>query len=132
MARISVLVEYDGTDYHGWQRQDGVPTVQGALADAVARMLGTSDGPAGTTGGDGGCIVQGASRTDQGVHAFGQVAHFDDPKGIPVSNWILGLNANLPRGVGVTNAAVVPERFHSRHDSMGKTYRYSKIGRAHV
>ena len=73
--RISLLIEYDGARWHGWQRQPDVETVQGWVERAVGKMLTTGGQPADV-------VVQGASRTDQGVNSRGQVAHFDDTQEI--------------------------------------------------
>ncbi len=112
--RIKLLVAYDGTGFSGWQRQRaGLPTIQQSLEDAVFRMNGDTASP-----------VWGASRTDAGVHAEGQVAVFDTAKTREMCAWISGLNQLTPAAVRVRHAEVVADDFHPRHASRGKHYRY--------
>ena len=111
-GRRALRLAYDGTRYAGWQVQPGLPTVQGALEAALARLLG---GPVRVTG---------SGRTDAGVHALGQVAHFDDPRGLAVERLALALNALLPDDIRALAAAEVPPDFHARHDARDKSYVY--------
>jgi tRNA pseudouridine38-40 synthase len=113
VRHIRLVVEYDGTELHGWQRQHGVPTVQQHLEDALAKIL-THETP-----------VVGASRTDTGVHARGQVASFRTERTIPVHGIRRGLNSNLPDAIAIRDAAEVPEDFHPRFSATGKHYRYT-------
>ncbi len=110
-------VAYDGAAFRGWQRQPGVRTVQGELEKGVCRIVGH------------GARVVGAGRTDAGVHATGQVAHFD-------TRWTHGLhalqralNAALPRDLVVDEIAEVAETFHARHSAIGRAYRYVVLPR---
>ena len=87
MRHLRILVEYDGTDFHGWQRQPGLRTVQGCLEDALRTMTGEA------------VAIQGAGRTDAGVHAQGQVASLALAARIPESGLLRGLNSFLPADV---------------------------------
>jgi tRNA pseudouridine38-40 synthase len=106
-------VEYDGTDFCGWQRQANGPTVQQHLEDALAQMTRTPT------------AVRGAGRTDAGVHALGQVAHFDTDANIPDRGFRLGLNAILPRAIAVKSVEEAPPGFDARFSASGKLYRYT-------
>jgi len=112
MIRIKLILAYDGTDFSGWQIQLSDRTVQGELENCLAKIL---DKPT---------RVHGSGRTDAGVHALGQVAHFDcaaDRRNIP---WQRALNSLLPRDVRVVDWAVVPDDFHVRYGAVSKTYEY--------
>jgi tRNA pseudouridine38-40 synthase len=111
-GRRALRLAYDGTRYAGWQLQPGRATVQGEVEAALAQLLGRP------------VRVTGSGRTDAGVHALGQVAHFDDPRGLPAVRLAPALNAHLPRDVRVLAAAVVPDGFHARHGARDKTYVY--------
>lgn len=118
MARtIKLVVEYDGTDLCGWQRQDNGPTVQQHLEEALATMTGEAT------------AVIGASRTDAGVHAEGQVACFTTESSIPVDGFRLGLSSALPDSIAVRDAAEVGADFHARFSARGKHYRYRVLAR---
>ena len=112
MERIKLLLEYDGSDFSGWQVQPGVRTVQGVLQEGLGRMMGQRV-----------CIV-GSGRTDAGVHALGQVAHADVPRDIPPGNIMMGLNSSIPRDVRVIGCSRAPEDFHAQRSAAGKLYRY--------
>lgn len=120
--RLRLLVEYDGRPYNGWQRQDGQPTVQGALERAAAKLDGQP------------VVVQGAGRTDAGVHATGQVAHLTLQKPRPVRKLCDALNYHLrPDPVAVLAVEEVDESFHARFDATGRAYRYIiQTRRAHL
>jgi tRNA pseudouridine38-40 synthase len=115
MMNIACGIEYDGTDYHGFQRQpvNHGPTVQGALEAAVARISGEMS------------VVHGAGRTDAGVHASGQVIHFRTNSHLTLQVWIQALNAVLPNTVAVRWAKEVPEGFHARYSALSRSYRYT-------
>jgi tRNA pseudouridine38-40 synthase len=117
VRHIRLVVEYDGTSLCGWQRQANGPTVQGHIEDALARLL---EHPA---------PVAGASRTDAGVHARGQVASFRTAKQIPLHGIRRGLNSLLPRAIAITEATEVPDDFHPRFSATGKHYRYTLLAR---
>jgi tRNA pseudouridine38-40 synthase len=114
--RFKMTVEYDGTDFVGWQRQDNGPSVQATIEDALTDMHG---GIA--------TIIRGAGRTDAGVHAFGQVAHFDAPPGtrVPLHGYHRGLNAVLPRAIAILSVENAADDFDARFSARGKLYRYS-------
>jgi tRNA pseudouridine38-40 synthase len=107
-----LVVEYDGTDFAGWQRQDGQSTVQGCLEKALQAMTGQA------------LIVRGAGRTDAGVHAEGQVASVEVASRIPTLGFLRGLNTHLPPEIAVLDVADMPAGFNARHDARGKIYRY--------
>ncbi|MEF2231735.1 MAG: tRNA pseudouridine(38-40) synthase TruA [Pseudodesulfovibrio sp.] len=112
MARIKLTLAYDGTDFSGWQLQPRDRTVQGEVESALVRLVG------------GGVRVHGSGRTDAGVHALAQVAHFDCPDDRAGLPWARALNAILPEDVRVTDAAVVDGEFHARYSARSKTYEY--------
>jgi tRNA pseudouridine38-40 synthase len=112
VSGVLLTVAYDGTAFHGWAAQTGARTVEETLRGAVVAM----DPRAGP--------VRGASRTDAGVHAEGQLAAFDATLVIPPRGWVLGLNQHLPDDVAVRAARDVPEGFSPRFSSLGKRYRY--------
>lgn len=110
--RIMLRLAYRGSAYHGWQIQPDRPTVQGRVEEAVAEVAGEE------------VSVTGASRTDAGVHAAGQVCHFDPPRRRPPGVWKRALNALLPGAIRVLVAAEVDDGFHARYDAVRKVYRY--------
>ena len=112
MRNIKLLIAYDGTGYAGWQRQKHAPTIQQSIEQALKAMIGE------------GVALHGAGRTDAGVHAAGMVANFQTHTTIPVSGFVGGLNALLPRDIRILAADEVPLAFHSRFGATGKTYRY--------
>ena len=113
LRNIKLVVEYDGTDLCGWQRQNNGPTVQQHLEEALAKLL-THE-----------VKVAGASRTDAGVHARGQVACFQTERPIPLHGIRRGLNSHLPDSIAVRSAEEVAEDFHPRFNATGKHYRYT-------
>jgi tRNA pseudouridine38-40 synthase len=119
MRRIRTTLTYDGTDFHGWQVQPGLPTIQGALETVLAEIEGAP------------VAVDGSGRTDAGVHALAQVAAFSLKNPIPVENLQKAMNRLLPRDIRVTQASEAPEVFHPRFDAKQKTYEY-RIFRAEV
>lgn len=116
--QVRLVVEYDGTDLGGWQRQDNAPTVQGHLEAAVSRLLDTPT------------AIAGASRTDAGVHALGQVASFRTDRTTPLHGIRRGLNSLLPPGIAVVDAAEADPDFHPRFSATGKHYQYLLLTRA--
>ena len=112
MKRILLTVEYDGTAYSGWQRQYNGLAVQQVLEEALARATGEP------------VAVTGASRTDAGVHARGQAAHFDTESTIPPEKYPFVLNTMLPRDIRVQTGREVPPDFHARFMTSGKRYTY--------
>lgn len=107
-----LTLAYDGTGFHGWQVQPGLPTVQGELQAALARVTGESPLP------------QGSGRTDAGVHALAQVASFQLAATIPPENLQRALNRTLPAAIRVTGVQVAPHNFHARHSATAKSYEY--------
>jgi len=112
LRRLKAIIEYDGTDFSGWQRQVGQRTVQGTLEEAVHDLLGET------------VEVRGAGRTDAGVHADGQVATLDIANRIPPAGLLRGLNTRLPADVAVIDVAEVQPTFDARFSARGKVYRY--------
>lgn len=110
--RIALGVEYDGTDFSGWQRQAHAASVQQSLEAALSRV---ADAPIAVT-----C----AGRTDAGVHATHQVVHFDTTAVRPERAWVRGVNSNLPPGVGVRWMRAVDDDFNARFSATARSYRY--------
>lgn len=110
--RFRLVVAYDGTDFRGWAAQPGQRTVQGTLKEAVRRVSGED------------CEIVGASRTDSGAHAEGQVCHFDSGVPIPTEKWVLALNRVLPSDLKVRSCRKVPDEFHSRFSALDREYVY--------
>ena len=115
--RIALGIEYDGTAYNGWQRQRVGLGVQERLEDALS-LVADHDVEAICAG-----------RTDTGVHASGQVAHFDTTSERSERSWVLGANTNLPDDISVTWAHRVDDEFHARFSATGRTYQYLILNR---
>ena len=115
--RIALGIEYDGTAYNGWQRQRTGHGVQACVEDAIAEV---ANEPVEIT-----C----AGRTDTGVHAVGQVAHFDTAARRSERGWLLGANSNLPDDVNVTWVKPVADEFHARFSANSRSYRYVILNR---
>lgn len=112
MTHWKLTLAYDGTPFHGWQIQPGLPTVQGSLSDAIHRAIGER------------VLPQGSGRTDTGVHALAQVASFCLNAPIPPDRLRLALNRCLPPSIRVLSAELVRPSFHARHSAIRKTYEY--------
>jgi tRNA pseudouridine38-40 synthase len=112
MRNICLFISYDGTDFHGWQRQPNLLTVQECLESAIERVLGEKT------------QLYGSGRTDAGVHALHQVANFKTDCRIPCENLVSALNDALPPTVRIKDAQEVSTKFHARYDVCSKTYRY--------
>lgn len=110
--RLKLLLEYSGTRYHGWQFQPNVVTLQGTLEACLARL---TNGPV---------RLHAAGRTDAGVHALGQVVHFDTASTIALPALVRGANSLLPGDIVVRTAEDVPMDFHARYSARRKTYAY--------
>jgi tRNA pseudouridine38-40 synthase len=110
---LKLVIEYEGTRYAGWQLQPDAPTVQGVLESAAEGVVGHA------------VRIHGAGRTDAGVHALGQVAHFRSASAIPASEMKRALNAHLPDDVAVRSVSHGEEDFHARFSARGKTYVYA-------
>ena len=109
---LKLTLSYDGSEFHGWQIQPGLPTVQGVLADCLGRVTGEN------------LLPEGSGRTDAGVHALGQVASVSLESHIPEWNLQVALNDVLPQAIRVTGVERVREDFHARHSATAKTYRF--------
>lgn len=107
-----MTIEYDGTPWHGWQVQAGRPTVQQALEEALETVLRTR------------VPVTGSGRTDAGVHARGQVVHFNASKSIDPKRLVVSMNGVLPPSIRVLAADAVDESFHARYDARRRRYHY--------
>lgn len=118
--RIKLIVEYDGTEYAGWQRQNNAMTVQQRLEEALERLFAQA------------ISVQGASRTDAGVHAAGMVCHFDVDTKIPPDRIAYALNFTLPKDIRVKDSIQVKDSFHARFDAKAKWYRYTIYNHKHA
>ena len=113
MARYKCIISYDGSGFSGYQVQPNKRTVQSVLEAVLSKMH------KGDT-----VKVVGSGRTDAGVHAKGQVIHFDSPLLIPADKWEKALNSMLPEDISVLKVVTVTESFHARFDAKGKEYRY--------
>lgn len=117
--RILLTIEYDGTAYSGWQRQYNGLAVQQLIEEALTRATGET------------ITIIGASRTDAGVHALGQCAHFDTSSRIPPEKYPFVLNTMLPRDIRVQAGREVPDGFHARFMTCGKRYTYRILNSRH-
>lgn len=115
--RLAIGIEYDGTAYNGWQIQPHAPSIQESLNRAITVVANETVG----------CI--GAGRTDTGVHAIGQVAHFDSRASRSQRSWLLGINSNLPVDININWAEEVAPEFHARFSARSRSYRYVIINR---
>jgi len=112
LRRFRLTVEYDGTQYCGWQRQINGPSVQQEIEQALSRLTGET------------IAVTGSSRTDAGVHACGLCAHFDSATRVPAQKLAFALNTMLPPDIRIRESALAPQGFHARYSAAGKVYRY--------
>lgn len=112
MRNLRLVIAYDGTDFHGWQRQPNLLTVQEVVEAALGKLVGEP------------VRLWGSGRTDAGVHASGQIANFKTASPIPCANLLKALNDLLPPAVRIRDASEVAESFHARYDAVSKTYRY--------
>lgn len=116
--KVALLIEYDGSEFSGWQIQDNGRSVQGELEHACRQLFGAE------------IPVHGAGRTDAGVHARGMVAHLELagnelPPGMPLRRLTMALNATTGKDIAVRDVRVVPDDFHARHSAASRTYRYT-------
>ena len=122
MRNIKLIIEYDGKDFNGWQKQPNKLNIQGEIEKAIERITGEK------------VELMASGRTDAGVHAIGQVANFKTNSNIPIEKIPIALNTNLKKSIIIKSAEEVDERFHSRLNCKRKTYRYiinnSKYGTA--
>lgn len=111
--KVKLLIQYDGTDFEGWQRQpEGKPTIQALVEKAVSQIFAEE------------IHVQASGRTDSGVHALGQVAHFKTSKNPDSYNLVKAINSLLPRTIGIKKAWLAPDDFHAQRSATSKTYIY--------
>jgi len=115
--RCAFGVEYEGSGFYGWQVQRQEPTIQGCLEQAISRVA------------DHAVQVVCCGRTDTGVHALCQVAHFDTLSRRPERSWVLGVNTHLPAGISVLWLREVDDSFHARFSACARTYRYRILNR---
>jgi tRNA pseudouridine38-40 synthase len=117
MQNFKIIIEYDGTAYHGWQRQATDRTIQGEIENALMTMTGNK------------ITVIGSGRTDAGVHAYGQVANFRCNTSLGPEVFQNGLNSLLPEDIVIRSCESVSEKFHARYDAQSKTYHYRMLNR---
>ncbi|MDP2804326.1 MAG: tRNA pseudouridine(38-40) synthase TruA [Gallionellaceae bacterium] len=115
--RIALGVEYDGSEFNGWQSQPDGRTVQDNLQLAISQIASEK------------ISIIAAGRTDTGVHALEQVIHFDTQSNRPLSAWVRGVSALLPKSIAVLWAHVIPEEFHARFSAQARSYQYVLINR---
>ena len=111
-CKYKLTLEYDGTGYSGWQVQKNARSIQGALIDAARKLFG------------GEVEIQGAGRTDAGVHALARVAHLDAPHRLPPQKILYGFNDLLPAPINILRVEEAPAGFHARHMARGRSYLY--------
>ncbi|RKU05992.1 tRNA pseudouridine(38-40) synthase TruA [Candidatus Poribacteria bacterium] len=119
MRNIKITIEYDGTNYHGWQIQPNAITIQAAIQDALTKITKTQT------------QIIGAGRTDAGVHAAGQVANFHTHSQMSSTAFQKALNATLPRDIVIIDVEEVPPDFHARFSAVSRTYRYTILNRTY-
>jgi tRNA pseudouridine38-40 synthase len=117
VPNIKLVLEYDGTAYHGWQRQTNAPSIQGTIEDKI-RIITKKN-----------VNLTGAGRTDAGVHAKAQTANFRTDARLTPAAWQKALNSLLPADIAVRNAQQVSEKFHARFSARSKVYEYSVLSR---
>jgi tRNA pseudouridine38-40 synthase len=110
---IFLIIEYDGSRYHGWQRQKNEPTIQETIETAISAMTRQK------------ITLTGSGRTDAGVHALGQTANFSCETKLTPEIFLKGLNSLLPDDIVIKTCRQVHDRFHARYDVIGKTYQYT-------
>lgn len=122
MRNIKLIIEYDGREFNGWQKQPNKPNIQGNIENAIKAITGEE------------VELNASGRTDAGVHAYGQVANFKTNSNLPIEKFPVAINSKLKKSILIKSAEEVDERFHSRLTCKKKTYRYiinnSPIGTA--
>jgi len=117
MQNYILTIEYDGTAYHGWQRQKNDPTIQGEIEKALEKMTRQR------------VVVNGSGRTDAGVHALAQTANFKSDAGLSTEAFKMGLNSLLKDDIVIEECRKVADSFHARYDARGKVYEYRILNR---
>ncbi len=112
MRNIKLIIEYDGTNYYGWQKQPNYTSVQGEIEKAIEIITREK------------IKLNGAGRTDKGVHAKGQVASFCTNSSIPSDKFKFALNSVLPRDIAIKESSDMKQEFHARYNAIGKQYKY--------
>ena len=110
MKNIKITIEYEGTNYFGWQRQHEGPTIQEVIENALQNITGEN------------ISLLGSGRTDSGVHALGQVANFKTESNIKAAEFQMGLNSSLSKDITILDAREVELDFHAQYSAKSKTY----------
>jgi tRNA pseudouridine38-40 synthase len=118
MSNFKITIEYDGSAYHGWQRQASERTIQGEIENALKTMTGHT------------ITVTGSGRTDAGVHALNQTANFRCTTSLTPEVFLKGLNSLLSEDIVICSCKIVPEKFHARYDVKSKVYQYRILNRS--
>lgn len=118
--RVKLIIEYNGEKYCGWQRQLNAVSIQQLIEQAIKKLTGVKT------------AITGAGRTDAGVHALGQVAHFDTASNIPAEKFCYALNLILPKDIRIKDSAEVNASFHARFSAQAKEYRYTIYNNEHA
>ena len=119
MRNIKLTIEYEGTNYHGWQIQQNALSIQQIIQDALSKITKSE------------VTLIGAGRTDAGVHASGQVANFHTDSRIPPDAFQRALNSTLPKDIVILKAEEVDDSFHSRYSAISRVYRYTILNRTY-
>ena len=112
MRNIKLVIEYDGKEFNGWQKQPNKLNIQGSIEEAIKQITGEE------------IELNASGRTDSGVHAYGQVANFKTESNLPIEKFPVAINTKLKKSIRIIKAEEVDERFHSRLNCKKKTYRY--------
>ena len=112
MRNIKLVIEYDGKEFNGWQKQPNKLNIQGSIEEAIKQITGEE------------IELNASGRTDAGVHAYGQVANFKTESNLPIEKFPVAINTKLKKSIRIIKAEEVDERFHSRLNCKKKTYRY--------
>ncbi len=112
MRNIKLVIEYDGKEFNGWQKQPNKLNIQGTIEQVIESITGEE------------VELNASGRTDAGVHAYGQVANFKTNSNIPIDKFAIAINSNLKKSIRIISAEEVDEKFHSRLSCKKKTYRY--------
>jgi len=119
MRNIKIIIEYEGSNYFGWQKQPEGPTIQETIENALEKITGES------------IALLGSGRTDSGVHARGQVASFKTESHIKATEFQMGLNSTLPKDITILDAQEVDQDFHAQFSTRSKVYNYQILNRTH-